>query len=302
MKHLYHLVITFLLLLTACGCDSGRRNGSTLPTLAVSIEPQRYLLERIAGDKFNIVTMLPPDADPENYEPTLGLLKKLNNSKIYFAVGNMPFEEQLLARSRMAENGNTEIVTAAALQDITSTHDHPDSHEHHAATDPHVWTSPANSLAIARQMLEAVVRIDPGNEAVYRQRFNSLAQSIDSLNEAIANRLTPCEGDMMIVEHPSLSYFARDYGLKQLYFGAENKEITPNRLRSVIDSATTHSHAVTMVCEAAYNADRTRSIARQAGAPTVEINTLSHDFLSQLDELSIKLANSHHAHDQSTVR
>lgn len=298
MKHLYYISVLLLFLLSAWGCNSGS-GSSTRPTIAVSIEPQRYLLERIAGDKFDIATMLPPDADPENYEPTLGLLKQLNSAKIYFAVGNMPFEQQLLTRSGLADSGDGRVVTASQLQNISDTHGH-DSDHHHSASDPHVWTSPANCLAMARQMLDAVVKADPANESFYRERFASLQQSLDSLNEVISNRLLPCKGDMVIVEHPSLSYFARDYGLNQLYFGAENKEITPNHLRSVIDSASTHSHAVTMVCEAAYNADRTRSIARQAGAPTVEINTLSHNFLSQLDELSVKLANSHHAHDQSS--
>lgn len=300
MKHLLYLTFIFLTLLAG---SCGGNGTSSAPTVAVSIEPQRYLLEQIVGDKFNIVTMLPPDANPENYEPTLGMLEKLNDSKLYFAIGNMPFEGQLLKRSGVGKNGKTKIMTAAQLQNITDTHTHNgEPHRHDSTTDPHIWTSPANCIAIARQMLEAVAAADPDNEPLYRARFNTLAQSIDSLSRAISTRLQPCHSDIVMVEHPSLSYFTRDFGLKQLYFGAENKEATPNRLRAIIDSAQSQEHAVTMVCEGAYNAERTRAIARQAGAESIEINTLSHDFLRQLDDLSIKLANTHHVHSQSTQR
>ena len=68
------------------------------------------------------------------------------------------------------------------------------------------------------------------------------------------------------------------------------------QLRNVIDSARSMPHAVTMVSEAAYNSDRTQAIARQAGARSVELNTLGRNFLQQLDTLSIQLARSHNAH------
>lgn len=290
MKHLSRI---FLLLLILSACSTNKRPQSSPLTVAVSIEPQNYLLQRIVGDSIRIVTMLPPDADPENYEPSIKLLKELNNSRLYFTIGNMPFERQLLSRSGIGHNGSTEIISASALQNISGTHSH-DSHSH--LSDPHIWTSPANCLVMAQQMLDAVTKIDPDNAGYYRARFSRLKQQLDSLNHSIAARLAPCAGDMIIVAHPSLSYFARDYGINQLYFGAENKEITPVQLRNVIDSARSMQHAVTMVSEAAYNADRTQAIARQAGARSVEINTLGRNFLQQLDTLSIQLARSHNAH------
>lgn len=298
MKSLFHIIALILFL---SSCSSGTQHSSSRPTVAVSIEPQRYLLQRIVGDSMRIVTMLPPDADPENYEPSIKLLRELNDSRIYFAVGNMPFEDQLLARSGVDKNGTTKLISAASLQNISGTHghEHEDHPAHHDAADPHIWTSPANCLVMARQMLEAVTQLDPDNSGYYTARFNLLKQELDSLNTLFAARLAPCAGDMIIVEHPSLSYFARDYGISQLYFGAENKEITPTRLRNVIDSARSVQHAVTMVSEAAYNAARTQAIAQQAGASSVEINTLGNDFLQQLSKLSIQLADSHNAHSQS---
>lgn len=298
MKSLFHISLLALLL---AACSPHARHDSHRPTVAVSIEPQHYLLQRIVGDSIRIVTMLPPDADPENYEPSIRLLKELNDSRLYFSVGNMPFEEQLLSRSGIRDNGSVKVLSAASLQNITDTHahEHENHSPHHDGADPHIWTSPANCLIMAQQMLSAVTQLDPDKAAYYTARFNLLKHELDSLNSLFASRLAPCAGDMIIVEHPSLSYFARDYGISQLYFGAENKEITPTRLRAVIDSARSLRRAVTMVSEATYNAARTRAIARQAGATSIEINTLGSDFLQQLSKLSIQLADSHNAHSQS---
>ena len=297
MKILSFISLLFFVLVS---CSPVRNGDSTRPTVAVSIAPQQYLLERIVGDSMNIITLLPPDADPENYEPTIKTLRELSGCAVYFAVGNMPFEQVMLRRSGVENNGKTEIISAIGLQDITNTHCHDSEHHHHNdAADPHVWTSVRNCAVMARQMMEAVVKIDSANAEYYHNRYELLKQELDSLQGVFASRLGSCAGDMIIVEHPSLSYFARDYGINQLYFGAENKEVTPNRLRSVIDSARTHRQAVTMVSEANYNADRTRSIANQSNAECAEINTLSLDFLQQLDKLSIVLAKSHNAYSQS---
>ena len=39
------------------------------PVITVTIEPQRYFTEAIAGDKFSVVSMVPKGSSPETYDP-----------------------------------------------------------------------------------------------------------------------------------------------------------------------------------------------------------------------------------------
>ena len=61
---------------------------------------------------------------------------------------------------------------------------------------------------------------------------------LDSIDNAITARLAPHKGDSFIVWHPSLSYFARDYGLNQVVVGgSEHKESSIADLKESIDTA-----------------------------------------------------------------
>ena len=67
------------------------------PSVFVSILPQKYFVEQIAGDLVNIQVMVKPGASPATYEPKVSQMKKLAVSGLYFAVG-VPFEQAWLER------------------------------------------------------------------------------------------------------------------------------------------------------------------------------------------------------------
>ena len=61
------LSVTFIML----DCSQGKRseNIDDKTILTVTIDPQRYFIEQIAGDNFTINTLVPPGTSPETYEP-----------------------------------------------------------------------------------------------------------------------------------------------------------------------------------------------------------------------------------------
>ena len=62
------VLFLFLLLLSAC---SGRGKGDAGERIiTVTMEPQRYFTEAIAGDKFTVRSMVPKGSSPETYDPT----------------------------------------------------------------------------------------------------------------------------------------------------------------------------------------------------------------------------------------
>jgi zinc transport system substrate-binding protein len=62
-------------------------------------------------------------------------------------------------------------------------------------------------------------------------------QKIDELDNEIRDKLKNFEGRQIILFHPSLSYFAREYGLVQYSLEPGGKEPTPQRMAALVDFA-----------------------------------------------------------------
>ena len=64
------LLGTCLLIAACTGRSSQASNDDeTKPVITVTLEPQRYFTEAIAGDKFKVVSMVPKGSSPETYDP-----------------------------------------------------------------------------------------------------------------------------------------------------------------------------------------------------------------------------------------
>ena len=64
MKHIPLLLI--IVLLVSCNMGkSGKSQDNEKPVIAVTIEPQRYFTEAIAGDKFDVISIVPKGSSPE---------------------------------------------------------------------------------------------------------------------------------------------------------------------------------------------------------------------------------------------
>ncbi|HBX47089.1 MAG TPA: zinc ABC transporter substrate-binding protein, partial [Porphyromonadaceae bacterium] len=69
MKKTTYILVIVVLLLSA-GCRPGSKAGqhsSGERVLTVTIEPQRFFLEKIVGDRFTVNTLIPPGANHETY-------------------------------------------------------------------------------------------------------------------------------------------------------------------------------------------------------------------------------------------
>ena len=79
-----------ILLLTLVGCEHASQHKTR--QITVTIEPLRYFTEQIAGDHFEVNTMVPKGGNPETYEPTPQQMIQLAKSDLYIKVGNIGFE------------------------------------------------------------------------------------------------------------------------------------------------------------------------------------------------------------------
>ena len=55
----------------------------------MTIEPQRYFLDQIVGDAFDVNTLVPVGTSPEAYEPAPSVMVNMGKSELYFMVGDL---------------------------------------------------------------------------------------------------------------------------------------------------------------------------------------------------------------------
>lgn len=286
MNNLKKSIYSIIGILALSSCSHGSENNDKA-IITVSIEPQRQLLDCLAGDRFQIVTMLSRGSDPETFDPSLSLRKKADQSAAYLSTGAFPFEkdiEKSLPEAVLYGDMSEGIIPLFG----THGHSHADGHHHdHNDADPHVWTSVKNMKQMAANMTKVLCRIDSANTDLYRARMRSLSCHLDSLDEAIRSEIEP--GITFAIWHPSLSYFARDYGLNQLAVGFESKEMPAKRLKEVIDSAKAEDVKV-LFFQKEYDSRQAKSLNEAIGSRFVEIDPLAYDWEKELKKIADEIA------------
>ena len=159
---------SILLIFIAVACTTGNKEQKIV---TVTIQPQKYFAEKIAGDRFNINCIVPPGSNPEAYDPSPSHLVHLGKSIAYFKIGHIGFELAWMDKLEQ-NNPNMKIFdTSEGIDILSGTHEHNDAdvHHHHFDADPHTWSSPKNVRIIARNMYVAFVSIDPDRKSISQE-------------------------------------------------------------------------------------------------------------------------------------
>lgn len=302
------LYLIIALLVAGCSNSNGRKkDGADKPTITVTIEPLRYFTEAIAGDRFNVVSMVPKGSSPETYDPTPQQLVNLAKSKAYFRIGYIGFEQtwmdkltdnaphmQFFDTSRgidlIYDSSHAHHHHSDAEGAHTHTHGANDPHQSSApGVEPHVWSSAYNAQIIAGNILNALCSIDKANEEVYMERFRTLSDRIEHTDSLICHMLSAPDADRaFMIYHPALSYFARDYGLHQIAIEEDGKEPSPSHLKNLIDTCREEKVRVIFV-QPEFDRRNAEIIARQTGTKVVPINPLSYEWEEEMMNIAREL-------------
>lgn len=267
--------------IAACSACVQKSDRAEKPVLIVSIEPQRKLLEAVAGPQFEVSAIMPVGTNPETFEPTVAQRMRAADADAYFPIGYLPFEAAL----EKEMNGRS-VSTTSGIEPMIGTHDHGD--HKHEVPDPHVWTSVRNCSAIAAEMARQLGDLYPDQKQYFMHRADSLAGALHALDTEIAEKLAASHKSFM-VWHPSLSYFARDYGLKQIAVGQESKEASMSQVAALIEEAKADSVSV-FFFQKEYDSRQARNLSDEIGARIVEINPLAYDWEAELMRIADELA------------
>lgn len=190
------------------------------------------VVSRIGGGHISLTVMLSPGANPHAYQPAPRDIAAVNQADIVFASGvNLEvFLDDLIQNA----GGDAEIVRVSdgiELREFDekvdqdeddhageeNDHDEGEDHER-GSTDPHVWLDPNNVLVWTENIEDALVRLDPENEAQYRENARVYREELRELDSWIRGQVSriPEENREMVTDHTAFGYFADRYGFEQI--------------------------------------------------------------------------------------
>ena len=292
MNKLAVFVIITLTLLSSCGT---RQSGSDNPVLTVTIQPLYYFATELAGDRFEINTLVPPGADHHSFDPAPKQIQELERSSILFINGKLGFEDTWVPRFRQNYPDLTIVDLSDGLELIEvesgeggHVHVEGDDHHHHKGAEPHYWLSPRETRKMVVTLANTLKRMDPSGEAIYEANLKKLVSRIDSLDQVFEEELKSLTKRSFIIFHPALTYLERDYHLTQIAMELDGKEPTATHFRNLVTQAR-KSGINTIFVQREYDQGNAVALAREINARIVTIDPMSSDWLQEMTALLEKL-------------
>lgn len=275
MKQILYLIILYIFLAGCKGTQKKNDHEGGKPMVSVTIEPFRYFVNQIAGDKVDVNVMVPAGSNPETYEPTPQQMVKLSESALYLKVGKIGFEETWM--KKLTDNapdmkvedtsvGITPVKTAGGI------------------ADPHTWMSIRSARTIAKNICKSLCALLPTDSTLFKSNCSKWAARLDTLEQQLQQVMDNSgkgHVESFVIYHPALTYFARDYSLNQLPIEEEGREPSIAQIKALVEKAK-RENITTVFIQKEFANRNTQTFLNATHARATEINPLSYEWEKEM--------------------
>ncbi|MHC1692276.1 MAG: metal ABC transporter solute-binding protein, Zn/Mn family [Sphaerochaetaceae bacterium] len=292
--------VCITMLLSAMGNIESTTESERLQ-VAVSILPQKYFVERIAGDLVDTAVLVGVGQSPHDYQPTPNQMAQLAMAKVWF-LSNTDFENSLKDKVAALYPGlrivdGTEGVVFRTLEEHH--HEGELAEENPVESveaegieiDRHTWLGRQPSKILASHIKDTLVGFMPGQKALLEENYGSLVADIDAVFNGLTQKLVILKGRTVFVYHPSFGYFLDEFGINQESVETGGKEPTAKALSLLIEEARA-DHAAAIFVQAQFSTSAAKTVADAVGAQVVALDPLASDWLENIQAMGEALLNS----------
>jgi zinc transport system substrate-binding protein len=277
-------VILFLIMI-AFGCTT--KPAADKMIISVTILPQKYFVEKIAGDLVQVHVLVPPGTSPELYSLMPSQMKELSGSAAWMRIGKIGFEEGWIDKIRQSTPGLKIFDTSVHADWIAGEEEHGE-HVHLHGIDPHIWSAPGEVRHVVTETYKALSTLLPENKEILKRNYESFMKEIDQLDQDLKDQFIQLKNRKFLIFHPALTYFARQYNLEQIALEVDGKEPSPRYMRSLIEKAKSENIRVILI-QKEFDAENARQLAKEIGGEVVQIDPLNEQWDKQLREIAQKI-------------
>ncbi len=272
--------ILYLLLLAVilASCRSRSISGEQ-KIITVSILPEKTFVRKIAGDEYVVNVLIPPGASPAAYSLSPLQMAAIAKSVVWFRIGHIGFEYSWGKNISQVNTSMKTVDLSEGLDLIKKENPNPGSPD--GGYDPHTWLSPACVKLMAEKILDVLSGLNPKQAHTYKINYLRFAEEIDQLNIQLKNTFRDFHGKKILVYHPTMSYFARDYGLQQVSLESGGKEPTPQTMVNLIKTAKEEGIRVIYI-QSELDIEQARVFGEETGGQIIRLNPLDPDWSENL--------------------
>ena len=203
------------LLLTACQVVTP---ASSDQITVLAIEPfLADLAQNVAGDRFNVRSLIPLGLDPHAFEPTPQDIARLNNASILILNG-AGLEDWLKDYLENIPAGQTVITASAGLIPRTPQPGEPahEGDEPAQDSDPHFWLNPINIITYVENIRDGFTTADPDGAGTYTRNTDAYINSLQQLDAELQAQIDqiPMQRRLLVTNHETFGYFADRYNFR----------------------------------------------------------------------------------------
>lgn len=253
--------------------------------------------EKIAGDRAEIVNLVPAGTEPHEWEPSTTDMVNLEGADvlIYNGAGMEHWVEQVAGS---LQNNITLVEASRGIELLEGGHSHEDGegHEEDGDIDPHVWLNIQNAKLELENIKNALAELDSENAQYYEENYKKYAEEFDKLDSEYKEKLSALENKNIVVAHEAFSYLCDAYGLTQTAISGLSADSEPDARRlSQIISFAKENNVKTIFFEELVSSKTADVIANEIKADTKVLNPLEglseEQIRNQEDYLSVMKSN-----------
>lgn len=241
-RNLFVIVLLALVSMTACGKDDEsikdrpveEEKAGDKKTIYASFYPVAEFVKMIAGDNFEVKTIINSSDEPHSFELTSQAMKDLASADLiaYNGAGMESFIDDLKDN---VKDDNKFLDLSDGLTLLDSSKEGSDL----ASINPHTWLSIKNAKVMVDNIYRKLSAVDPDNEGYYKENLDKTLVKLDELDKKFTDELSKVKDKekYFVVSHAAFNYLADDYGLKQVAVTGISPEEEPSAkdLKTIAD-------------------------------------------------------------------
>jgi len=268
-------VAVALPLLAACG--GGSEASSSGMQVVTSFYPLQYVVQRVAGDRADVVNLTQPGKEPHDIELSVRQTAELGDADL--VVYERGF--QAAVDDAVEQSGPDHVVEAGAAAGLEG-------------GDPHFWLDPTRLAKVAEAVEAELARVDPANADEFSANLATLRSDLTRLDRSLSRGLADCRVDTIVVSHDAFGYLGRRYGLDVVGINglSPDAEPSPAHIRT-LQGLIREDGITTVFSEELVSRELADSLARDLGIRTAVLDPIEglSDATAKQDYLSLMRAN-----------
>jgi ABC-type Zn uptake system ZnuABC Zn-binding protein ZnuA len=274
-----NILTAFCLIVLLFGCEQTPakdklRVVTTLPDL-------KSIAEFVGGDKVDAFAIATGFQNPHFVDPKPSYILKLSKADVFVTIGldlETGWVPSLLnsARNATIMKGGAGYVDASVnvpLLQVPSSVNRGEG-DIHIYGNPHYWLDPSNGKIIARNIYDALARLDGADESFFKANLAKFNEAIDAKMKIWTTKMLPVKGTKIIAYHNEWPYFEQRFGLQIVDFLEPKPGIppSPSQLAKVINEMKRDKMKV-IITSPYFTTESADLVARNVGGNVITLAT-----------------------------